>query len=49
MRRNPFLIVIPCHRVISSSGELGGFSGGIENKKFLLYHEQNVIKEEQNV
>ena len=48
MRRNPFLIVIPCHRVISSSGELGGFSGGIENKKFLLYHEQNVIKEEQN-
>ena len=34
--RNPLSIIIPCHRVISGSGSLGGFGGGIENKKFLL-------------
>jgi len=25
LRRNPFLIVVPCHRVICSDGSLGGF------------------------
>jgi len=33
--RNPLLIVIPCHRVISKNG-LGGYSGGVELKKKLL-------------
>jgi len=33
---NPLPIVIPCHRVISSDGTLGGFSGGVEMKKLLL-------------
>lgn len=32
---NPVPILIPCHRVVSSSGE-GGYSGGIEIKRFLL-------------
>ena len=32
---NPIPIIIPCHRVISSAGE-GGFSGGINIKRFLL-------------
>jgi methylated-DNA-[protein]-cysteine S-methyltransferase len=36
LSRNPLLIVIPCHRVLSSNGSLGGFSGGLELKKFLL-------------
>ncbi len=36
LSRNPLLIVIPCHRVISSDGSLGGFTGGLELKKFLL-------------
>ena len=34
--RNPLPIIIPCHRVLSSDGSLGGFSGGLEMKKRLL-------------
>jgi methylated-DNA-[protein]-cysteine S-methyltransferase len=34
--RNPLPVIIPCHRVLSSSGDLGGFTGGLEMKKFLL-------------
>lgn len=34
--RNPFCIIVPCHRVISSDGKLGGYSGGLEMKKRLL-------------
>jgi methylated-DNA-[protein]-cysteine S-methyltransferase len=36
LARNPFPIIIPCHRAIRSSGELGGFRGGIEMKRALL-------------
>jgi len=36
LSRNPLLVVIPCHRVLSSDGSLGGFTGGLELKKFLL-------------
>ena len=35
-KRNPILIIIPCHRVIAEGGKLGGFSSGIEIKKRLL-------------
>lgn len=38
--RNPIAILIPCHRVIASGGGLGGYSGGIEKKKFLLELEE---------
>ena len=33
---NPVLIIVPCHRVIKSDGSLGGFSSGLELKKYLL-------------
>lgn len=33
---NPLPVIVPCHRVIASSGKLGGFSGGLEMKKRLL-------------
>ncbi|MBM4445862.1 MAG: methylated-DNA--[protein]-cysteine S-methyltransferase [Chloroflexi bacterium] len=36
LARNPMPIVIPCHRVIDSTGNLGGFGGGVEIKEFLL-------------
>lgn len=36
--RNPFPLLIPCHRVVGSQG-LGGFSAGLEVKKRLLEHE----------
>ena len=34
--RNPLPVIIPCHRVIAGDGGLGGFSGGLEMKRFLL-------------
>ena len=37
---NPISIIIPCHRVVSSNGDLNGYAGGIEKKKFLLKHEK---------
>jgi methylated-DNA-[protein]-cysteine S-methyltransferase len=39
LSRNPFPIVIPCHRAIQSNGSLGGFQGGIKMKKNLLENE----------
>ena len=36
LRRNPFLIVVPCHRVIGKDGGLTGFSCGLDIKKRLL-------------
>ncbi|MBT3363284.1 MAG: MGMT family protein [Chloroflexi bacterium] len=39
--RNPTPILIPCHRVITSSGKLGGFSSGIDMKQTLLDTERN--------
>ena len=34
--KNPLPIIVPCHRVISSNGQLGGYSSGVANKKKLL-------------
>jgi len=34
--RNPISIIVPCHRVIGSSGKLTGFAGGLETKERLL-------------
>lgn len=36
LARNPFPIIIPCHRTIKSDGSLGGYSGGIKLKRQLL-------------
>ena len=36
---NPICIVIPCHRVIGSNGNLTGYDGGIDKKIILLQHE----------
>lgn len=33
---NPISIIIPCHRVIGSNGDLTGYAGGLEKKKYLL-------------
>jgi AraC family transcriptional regulator of adaptative response/methylated-DNA-[protein]-cysteine methyltransferase len=37
---NPFTIAIPCHRVINQSGKIGGYSGGVQRKEWLLHHER---------
>lgn len=39
--QNPISIIIPCHRVIGCDGNLVGYGGGIEKKKWLLDFEQN--------
>ncbi len=36
---NPLPILLPCHRLIGSTGALTGFGGGLEVKRFLLRHE----------
>lgn len=41
--RNPVPIVLPCHRVIGSSGALTGFGGGLQVKRALLEHESRVL------
>ena len=51
--KNPYPILIPCHRVIRSDGKLGGYSGpgGIKRKLILLKNERalkNVSKSEKN-
>ena len=33
---NPIPIVVPCHRVVHAGGGLGGYTGGLERKEFLL-------------
>lgn len=38
---NPIGIIIPCHRVIRSSGEIGGYASGVDRKKWLLHHEKS--------
>ena len=37
--RNPVAIVVPCHRVVAAGGALGGYAGGLDNKRWLLAHE----------
>ncbi|MGI6096985.1 MAG: methylated-DNA--[protein]-cysteine S-methyltransferase [Dethiobacteria bacterium] len=47
--RNRHLIVVPCHRIVSSNGGLGGFSSGLHWKKFLLSLEKslgNILRHE---
>lgn len=37
---NPIAIIVPCHRVIGTSGSLTGYGGGLDRKKWLLDHER---------
>ncbi|XP_070106856.1 methylated-DNA--protein-cysteine methyltransferase isoform X3 [Equus caballus] len=44
MRNNPVPILIPCHRVICSSGAVGNYSGGLGVKEWLLAHEGSLVE-----
>ena len=37
--KNPLWIVVPCHRVIGTDGNLTGYAGGLHRKQWLLEHE----------
>ena len=41
--RNPISIIVPCHRVIGSSGKLRGFAGGLEANEQLLNMEREQL------
>ena len=39
MKKNPFPVIIPCHRVVKSNGEIGGYAYGMSVKKNMLVKE----------
>lgn len=40
---NPTPIIVPCHRILTSNGSIGGYSGGTDIKRWLLQHESSNI------
>jgi methylated-DNA-[protein]-cysteine S-methyltransferase len=44
LSKNPDLITVPCHRIVKSSGEIGGYAGGVAAKTALLEREGVQIK-----
>lgn len=40
--RNPISIIVPCHRVIGASGQLTGYGGGLDRKRYLLELERAI-------
>lgn len=42
---NPIAIIVPCHRVIASNGDLKGYAWGLHRKRWLLEHEQAIPAE----
>ncbi|MFK7823980.1 MAG: methylated-DNA--[protein]-cysteine S-methyltransferase [Oligoflexales bacterium] len=47
--RNPLPIIIPCHRVVGSNGQLVGYGGGLGIKRWLLQHEGIKITEKDSL
>lgn len=43
--RNPLAIIVPCHRVIGSNGDLVGYGGGLWRKEWLLTHEGRPVQQ----
>ena len=41
--RNPISIIVPCHRLVASNGDLTGYAGGIAAKRWLLDHERALV------
>ncbi len=41
LNKNPLLILVPCHRIVGSDGNLTGFAGGVDKKRFLIELEKN--------
>ena len=44
MRTNPFPVIIPCHRVVKSNREIGGYAFGVDIKRSMLTKEGICIK-----
>ncbi len=39
---NPVSVIVPCHRVVRGDGDLCGYAGGLERKRWLLQHERAI-------
>ena len=44
LTRNPWPLLVPCHRVVASRGKLGGYAWGIRRKKALLELERQIAQ-----
>lgn len=44
---NPIAIIVPCHRVIASNGDLKGYAWGLHRKRWLLEHEKAITSPEE--
>lgn len=44
LKNNPYPLIIPCHRVIKSNRDLGGYAGGKKYKKLILDLERQIKK-----
>lgn len=44
LKRNPYPLIIPCHRVVESNGKLGGYNRGKKEKELLLNLERQIRK-----
>ena len=42
LKNNPFLLIVPCHRVVQAGGAPGGYAGGKNKKKTLLQLEKEI-------
>jgi len=49
LNRNPFPIIVPCHRVVRSNGSVGGYAFGKDLKKQLLEIERVKIRNQQRM
>lgn len=47
MAKNPLPLVVPCHRVVAAGNALGGYSGGLDKKRFLLELEGVTIQDDR--
>jgi len=45
--RNPLAIVVPCHRVLTKGGSIGGYAGGLGRKRYLLELEKINFKDKK--
>ena len=48
LRDNPVALMVPCHRIIGANGSLTGYRGGLWRKKWLLDHEQQILRQSQD-
>ena len=45
MKKNPFPVIVPCHRVVKSDGKIGGYSYGARVKSYMLLKEGIKIRD----